>query len=154
MPSWKAIVIVAVTSIATLYVASRAAGFVLSSGALTITHIDVKGTRWMAPEEALALLDGLRGSSMVTVKLESWRQKLLEAPWVDDVAMRRVFPGTVTVAITERQPLGIGRIKDALYLLDRDGVADCPHHALGVQQPEHEMLIIPRRTHQHAERSV
>lgn len=122
MPSWKAIVIVAVTSIATLYVASRAAGFVLSSGALTITHIDVKGTRWMAPEEALALLDGLRGSSMVTVKLESWRQKLLEAPWVDDVAMRRVFPGTVTVAITERQPLGIGRIKDALYLLDRDGV--------------------------------
>ena len=122
MPSWKALVIVAVTSIATLYVASRAAGFVLSANALTITHIDIKGTQRMTPGEALALLDGLRGSSMVTVRLESWRQKLHEAPWVDDVAMRRVFPRTVTVVITERQPLGIGKIRDGLYLLDRDGV--------------------------------
>jgi cell division septal protein FtsQ len=32
-----------------------------------------------------------------------------------------VFPRTVAVVISEREPLGIGRIQNALYLLDQDG---------------------------------
>jgi len=72
-------------------------------------------------QEFLAILDGLRGSSMVTADLESWRQKLLDAPWVADASIRRVFPRTVAVVISEREPLGIGRIQNALYLLDQDG---------------------------------
>jgi len=75
----------------------------------------------MAPGEALAILEGLRGSSMVTADLESWRQKLLDAPWVADASIRRVFPRTVAVVISEREPLGIGRIQNALYLLDQEG---------------------------------
>ena len=121
LPSWRTAAIVAVVSVVGGYAVSRAAGLVLTTQALTITDIDVTGTHRMAPGEALALLDGLRGASMVTVDLETWRGKLLEAPWVADVAMRRVFPGTVSIVIAERQPLGIGRIKDGLYLIDRDG---------------------------------
>ena len=42
-----------------------------------------------------------------------------------DAAIRRVFPGTVAVAISERQPMGIGRIGDDLYLIDdRGGIID------------------------------
>ena len=70
----------------------------------------------------MALLDGLRGANMLTADLEAWRRKLLESPWVADAAIRRVFPGTVAVAITERQPLGIGRISDSLYLVDSRGI--------------------------------
>jgi len=33
-----------------------------------------------------------------------------------------VLPGTVAVAISERQPVGIGRIGNILYLIDRRGV--------------------------------
>ena len=79
------------------------------------------GTNRMAPGEVLAILDGLRGTSMVTADLESWRQKLLDAPWVADASIRRVFPRTVAVVISEREPLGIGRIQNALYLLDQEG---------------------------------
>ncbi len=121
IPSWRTLVIVAVVAIGALYVVSRVAGYVLRAEALTINNITVKGTHRMAPGEALALLDGLRGTSMITVDLEQWRQKLLLAPWVDDVTMRLMFPRTVSVVITERQPLGLGRIKNALYLIDRDG---------------------------------
>jgi cell division septal protein FtsQ len=122
MPSWRTVAIVAVVSGGALVGVSRAAGLVLTAEALTITNITVTGTHRMAPGEALALLDGLRGSSMVTVDLESWREKLRQAPWVADVTMRRTFPGTVLVAIAERQPLGIGRIRNGLYLIDRDGL--------------------------------
>jgi cell division protein FtsQ len=58
---------------------------------------------------------------MVTTDLESWRQKLLDSPWVADVAIRRVLPGTVTVVISERTPMGIGRVRDSLYLIDQEG---------------------------------
>jgi len=114
-------VIVVTVSAAVLYGVFRAAGVALSANALTINTITVKGTSRMAPGEALAILDGLRGSSMVTADLESWRQKLLDAPWVADVSIRRVFPRTVAVVISEREPLGIGRIQNALYLLDEEG---------------------------------
>jgi cell division protein FtsQ len=71
--------------------------------------------------EVIALLDGLRGQNMMTMNLESWRQKLLASPWVEDAAMRRVLPGTIAVAISEREPMGIGRLGRDLYLIDRHG---------------------------------
>ena len=122
VPSWKAAAIVVIVSVVSLYGLSRLAGVVLNTQALAVHTITIEGTHRMAEGEALALLDGLRGVSMVTVDLEGWRQKLLAAPWVADVAMRRVFPNTVSVVITERQPLGIGRIGNGLYLIDRTGV--------------------------------
>jgi cell division protein FtsQ len=76
----------------------------------------------MSRGEVLSLLEGLHGANMLTVDLEAWQERLLAAPWVADAAIRRVFPGTVTVVISEREPLGIGRINDTLYLLDRRGV--------------------------------
>ena len=99
----------------------RASDMVSAAEALTVSRIDVKGTNRMSPGEVLALLEGLRGTSMVTANLESWRQRLLVSPWVADAAIRRVFPGTVSVVVEEREPLGIGRIGGSLYLIDQSG---------------------------------
>jgi cell division protein FtsQ len=98
---------------------------VLNAQALTITRISVSGNSRMSRGEVVALLDGLRGTNMVTADLESWRQKLLGSPWVAEAAIRRVLPGTVAVAISERQPMGIGRVGNDLYLIDdRGGIID------------------------------
>jgi cell division septal protein FtsQ len=121
IPSWRALAIGLVVSVIVIYAVSRAAGLALSASALTVSKITLTGTQRMATGEALALLDGLRGSSIVTADLEPWRVKLLGAPWVADAAMRKIFPGTVSVVITEREPLGIGRIRNSLYLIDREG---------------------------------
>ena len=75
----------------------------------------------MSRGEVLGLLDGLSGSSIVTADLEGWRQKLLTSPWVADASIRRMFPGTLNVVIEERQPVGIGRLRGVLYLIDRTG---------------------------------
>ena len=100
----------------------RVTSLVLDAQALTITRIDVSGNSRMSRGEVVALLEGLRGTSMVTVDLEPWRQALLRSPWVAEAAIRRVLPGTVAVAISERQPMGIGRVGDNLYLIDDRGV--------------------------------
>lgn len=123
--SWTRVAQAAALSALVLYAAYRAADLALSAEALTVTRITVSGHTRMARGEVVALLDGLRGANMVLVDLEDWRQKLLASPWVADAAIRRVLPGTVDVLISERQPMGIGRIGDRLYLVDdRGGVID------------------------------
>ena len=98
---------------------------VLTADALTITRITVTGNSRLSKGEVVALLDGIRGVNMLTVDLDEWRRKLLSSPWVADAAIRRVLPGTVSVAISERQPMGIGRINNELYLIDdRGGLID------------------------------
>jgi cell division protein FtsQ len=97
----------------------------VNAEALTITRITVDGNSRLSKGEVVALLDGIRGRNMLTLDIESWRQKLLASPWVADAAIRRVLPGTVNVVISERQPMGIGRINDDLYLIDdRGGIID------------------------------
>jgi cell division protein FtsQ len=114
------------------YACYRGAELALSAEALTVTRITVSGNTRMSRGEVLSLLDGLQGRNMVLLDLESWRQKLLASPWVADAAMRRVLPGTVDIAIAERQPAGIARLGSALYLIDQRGfVIDefGPNHA-------------------------
>jgi cell division protein FtsQ len=123
--SWQKVVRLALVLAVLLYVGVRAARDLLSADALTITRITVTGNSRLSKGEVVALLDGIRGANMLTVSLEEWRQKLLASPWVADAALRRVLPGTVNVVISERQPMGIGRINDGLYLVDdRGGIID------------------------------
>jgi cell division septal protein FtsQ len=121
-PSWRTLVPASLVALAVAFGVYRAADLAIAAEALTINRITVHGTSRMSPGEVLALLEGLRGTSMVTADLEGWRQKLLGSPWVADAAIRRVFPGTVSVVVSERQPLGIGQLGDALYLIDQRGM--------------------------------
>jgi cell division septal protein FtsQ len=121
VPSWRVLAAAVAACVLAGYGVYRAAGLRPVKEALTVSRISVSGASRMAPGEVLALLDGLRGESLVTTDLEAWRQKLLGSPWVADAAMRRVFPGTVAVAVEEREPLGLGRIGPSLYLIDRTG---------------------------------
>lgn len=104
-----------------IYGTYGAASLALSAETLHITRITVTGNLRMSKGEVVALLEGLRGESMVTANLEGWRRKLLSSPWVADAAIRRVLPGTIAVSVSEREPMGIARLRDDLYLIDQRG---------------------------------
>lgn len=95
---------------------------VLGAEALTVTRITVSGNERLSRGEVLALLEDVIGQSMVAADLEGWKQRLLSSPWVADAALRRVLPGTLSVAISEREPIGIARVGDRLYLIDDRGL--------------------------------
>jgi cell division protein FtsQ len=123
--SWSRVGRGALVLTAMLYVGYRMTRDVLTADLLTITRITVAGNSRLSKGEVVALLDGIRGANMLTLDIDAWRLKLLGSPWVADAAIRRVLPGTVAVAISERQPMGIGRINDELYLIDdRGGIID------------------------------
>ena len=98
------------------------ARIVASSSLLRVGELHVAGNARMSRGEVLALVDGLQGRGILSLRLEDWRARLLECPWVADASLRRSLPGTVEISIVERTPLAIGRMGEELYLVDDRGV--------------------------------
>jgi cell division septal protein FtsQ len=88
---------------------------------LQVRRIAIRGHVRLSSGEVQALVDGLRGSSILTVDLPAYRARLLESPWIADVALRRVLPSTIEVFVSEREPIALCRISGQLYLVDRGG---------------------------------
>ena len=117
---WRAGAAAVVAGLA-LVVAHRAVGFLVGLEMFHVDTIVIRGNQRLSNGEVLALLDQLRGRSILSLDLEEWRQAVLNSPWVSDAGIRRTLPSTVDVTIHERAPLGIGRIHGALYLVDDRG---------------------------------
>ncbi len=100
----------------------RASAIAAHAHVLQIEKIIVRGNERLSQAEVLAVLNGLRGESLVWTDLDRWRKRLMASPWVRDAALRRSLPSTVEVVVSERQPIGIGRINTELYLVDERGV--------------------------------
>ncbi|MEP6918547.1 MAG: FtsQ-type POTRA domain-containing protein [Acidobacteriota bacterium] len=122
-----------------LYASYRAFDLVVSASSLQIRRIAVRGNVRLSAGEVQTLVDGLRGTSILTANLGEYRQRLLESPWVADVALRRVLPSTVEVFVSERRPMGLCRLGGQLYLIDRYGtVID----EFGPQYSEFDLPIV------------
>ena len=118
LPLAKYLVLGVVAALA-LYWATTA---VAQARVLQINRIMVHGNQRLSEGEILGLLNGLRGDNLVSTDLEQWRTRLLASPWVREASLRRSLPATVDVVISEREPLGIGRVDGALYLIDERGM--------------------------------
>ena len=113
--------------------------FAVQAHVLQIERIVVHGNEHLPTGEVLAVLGGLRGQNLIWCDLNVWRQRLLSSPWVRDADLRRSLPSTVDVLVSERRPIGIGRIDGLLYLVDERGaIID----EFGPQYAEFDLPII------------
>jgi cell division protein FtsQ len=109
-------------ALAVLYAAYHGVDLIAGASAMPVRRIDVHGNARLSSGEVQAIVDDLRGTNILTVDLAAYRGRLLDSPWISDVALRRVLPGTVEVFVTERQPMGLLRLRNDLYLVDPEGV--------------------------------
>jgi cell division septal protein FtsQ len=121
------------------YAGYRATTLVLHASALQVRRIAVHGNVRISSGEVQALVEGLRGSSILTADLEGYKRRLMKSPWVADVALRRVLPSTVEVFVSERRPIGLCRLGNALYLVDAGGTLI---DEFGPQYAEFDLPII------------
>ena len=119
--AWPAIRYGLVAAVASLAV-YRGVQVSANAHLLEVNRIVVHGNERLSKGEVLAVLSGLRGESLLWTDLDAWRRRLLSSPWVRDAALRRSLPSTIEVVISERQPIGIGRIDSDMYLVDERGV--------------------------------
>jgi cell division protein FtsQ len=119
--------------------AYQSLAFAFTTPLLRVNRITVHGNVRLSSGEVQALVEDLRGSSILRVDLDAFRQRLVESPWVADVALRRVLPSTVEIFISERRPVGLCRMGPDLYLVDDSGtVID----QFGPQYSEFDLPII------------
>ena len=136
--SWRAVRTV-VSAVLGLYAAYRAFDLVVGASALQVRHISVHGNVRLSAGEVQTLVGDLRGTSILTADLLAYRRRLLLSPWVADVALRRVLPSTVDVFVSERRPMGLCRIGNQMYLVDRFGIVI---DEFGPQYAEFDLPII------------
>jgi cell division protein FtsQ len=129
----------AVGALVLVYACYRGSQLVLHASGLQVRRITVHGNVRLSSGEVQAIVDGLRGSSILTADLSGYRRRLLESPWVADVAIRRVLPSTVEVFVSERRPMGLCRLGSTLYLIDPRGVVI---DEFGPQYSEFDLPII------------
>jgi len=107
---------------AAAYVVARAPAIAAHAHVLRVERMVIHGNERMSQGDVLAILTGLDGESLLWTDLDRWRRRLLASPWVRDAELRRSLPSTVDITISERQPVGIGRINGDMYLVDERGV--------------------------------
>lgn len=122
-----------------LYAGYRGTTLVLHASSLQVQRISVHGNVRLSSGDVQSIVDGLRGSSILTADLAGYRRRLMESPWVADVALRRVLPSTVEVFVSERRPMGLCRVGSTLYLVDPRGTLI---DEFGPQYAEFDLPII------------
>lgn len=123
--SWRALVKPAFTWLVFVSLLAfgvyRTTNLAAHAGALQIDRIAVRGNDRLSKSEVLAILNGLRGQNLLWTDLDGWRAKLMASAWVRDASLRRSLPSTIDVVISERSPIGVGRINGEMYLIDEHG---------------------------------
>lgn len=117
----------------------QAVTFAYTTPLLRVQRIAVHGNVRLSSGEVQALVEDLRGTSILGVDLEAFRRRLNESPWVASVALRRVLPRTIEVFVSERHPVGLCRLGQDLYLIDETGVVI---DQFGPQYVEFDLPII------------
>lgn len=121
--TWLRLAAALAAAVAVAGLAAWATAEVLSAPVFRVSQIEVSGTRHLSKGDVLALMDGLTGRSILRVRLEDYRQRVLKSPWVADATVSRSLPSTIVVSVVERRPMAIGRLGEELFLVDERGDA-------------------------------
>jgi cell division protein FtsQ len=133
----RRLVRVGLPAVLTLAASAWLARAVLDSQLLRVDHLVISGTTRLTPQDVEALVPGLRGTHILAVDFEEYRQQVLASPWVRDVSLSRMLPSTIEFQVEERQPVAAARLGQALLLIDAQGVAIEP------AGPAHRDLDLP-----------
>ena len=91
-----------------------------------IEDVKVSGARETSEIDILERL-GLDGTtSLVALDIKEARQNLSSLPWVEDVSVRKVYPGTIEVHLTERTAFAIWQHGQDLSLIEKNGSVIAP----------------------------
>ncbi|MCD2176551.1 cell division protein FtsQ/DivIB [Rhizobium sp. C1] len=92
----------------------------------SIDNVKVSGNLQTSEIDILQQL-GLDGSSSVVfLSAANARQKLMDLPWVENAEVRKVYPNTVEIKLSERTAYGIWQHGDELSLIEKDGKVIAP----------------------------
>jgi cell division septal protein FtsQ len=86
-----------------------------------VRELEVRGCRKI-PEKIVFTLAGIEGMpNLFTVPLKEISKRVEAHPWVEQVNVRKVFPGKIMIQVEERKPIAILQLEEPYYI-DSQGV--------------------------------
>jgi len=106
-----------ITVCAVLFVVYRFLGSVTF---FRLKNIEVSNAKRLTRAQILEIADVRPGSDLARLNLKQMGKQLTLNPWVENVRIRRSFPDTLSIAVTEREPLAVVNMS-YFYYLDNKG---------------------------------
>lgn len=116
--------LLALTVVYGLIVGGHAAALVGHATAmvgLKVHEVSIKGQVEASEGEIIRSLDLKNHASMVMFDAAASRGRIQAMPWVEEVSIRKTYPGTVDIVIKERKPFALWQIGKVVSILDSDG---------------------------------
>jgi cell division protein FtsQ len=96
-----------------------------------VSDVRVSGNGQVSDIDVLQAL-GLDGwTSLVGLDADAVREQVVALPWVESAAVRKVYPGTLEVAIAEKAPFAIWQHGDDLVVIESSGAPIAPFRNAG-----------------------
>ncbi len=92
------------------------------TSAMGVKTVEVQGTSTLSQSELIAAADIEPGTPMMKVDLRAATARLADLPQLASVDVRRAWPRTVILEVTERKAVVVQRSGDSWELVDSDGV--------------------------------
>ncbi|MBM7855217.1 cell division protein FtsQ [Desulfohalotomaculum tongense] len=107
----------------------------LQSPIFNIRKIEIVGRNQISREKLVKLSGVVLGSNIFKVDLHSGEEKISLLPAVKEVKIKRRFPSTVVISITEREPMALLAAPGGFIELDKEGIY--------LRQGEFNKLFLP-----------
>jgi Cell division septal protein len=99
---------------------------VTSRVGFAINHVEIAGNNHTSEIDILQQI-GLDGwTSMVGFDVRSARERIAELPWVESVAVQKVYPATLAVTIVEKKPFALWQQGSQLAVIEENGEVIAP----------------------------
>jgi len=95
--------------------------FLISWDRLHVTSVEIQCSREAIKKDIERFLQGKNLGNLLLCDIGTLKEVILSHPWIKEVHMRKDFPSTVNIIITERRPAAL-MMCESLYLIDREGV--------------------------------
>jgi cell division protein FtsQ len=96
--------------------------YVLEPSTLRVKHVMFDGNSVLSGQDLLEAAQITEADTILSVKPDVVRKRVLALPYVKDCAVSRSLPSTIVIRIVERVPVAALMVNNRVYEVDRDGM--------------------------------
>jgi cell division protein FtsQ len=113
--------LVALVVFAAVYIGQSLEGFVRTSPAFALAHIEIRGVSRLSEAEIIEASEIALGENVFKWPPEDVEARLAAHPWVSKARVKRKLPDRFEIELREHTPRAL-LVLDSLYLVSREGV--------------------------------
>jgi cell division protein FtsQ len=94
---------------------------VVADAGFGISTVDIAGERRTSKDTILAVLNIGKDQTSLSYDIHAARARLLQLPWVATAEVRRRYPDTIAVTLTEKHPFALWKTDSVINVIDQSG---------------------------------